>query len=52
MKLKGHIKTIKSSEDRMGDLVQLVTFEVVGDFQKLHEYEQKPLDITVEVEVR
>ena len=48
--LKGHIKSLKSSEDRMGDLVRLVTLEVVGDFQGLHEYEQKPLDIKIEVE--
>lgn len=50
MKLKGHIKTIKSSEDRMGDIVHTLSLEVVGDIKALQDFTEKPLDITIEIE--
>lgn len=48
--LKGSITQIKARRTVGGDTVQTVTFEVFGDFSKLHELIDKPLDITIKEE--
>jgi hypothetical protein len=51
MKIKGHIRSIKSSEDRMGDIVHLLTLEIAGDIEGLQSYVKKSLDIEIKQEV-
>lgn len=50
MNLKGHIKSVKSTEDTMGDINHTLTLEVVGDIKAIQDLLKKPLSITIEVE--
>lgn len=50
LKLNGHIKSVKSTEDAMGDIIHLLTLEVVGDVKELLDYTKKPLAIIIERE--
>lgn len=50
MKLSGHIKSVKSTEDAMGDISHTLTLEVVGDIKAIQDLLKKPLNISIDPE--